>query len=94
MHSLCCFSLVLLLVPFAFIACESVTLFAFQGSWRLWALVPLGVAVLVAVIYETNVSGGPPFSSAALASAGGLAALACVWAAYSRSRGKTDETAE
>ena len=87
----CCFAIVSLLVPLAFVTCQIMTLLVLDGAWRIWGLLPLPVAALSLALLLTKDSVGP-FFAVILSATGGLAALALVWAAFGRAARKRDAT--
>lgn len=87
----CCFAIVLLLVPFAFLICQAITVLAFDGRWRVWSLSPTLVAALtLALLLGKDLAG--PFLAVCVSGVAGLAALALVWAAWRRAARERDAT--
>jgi len=73
------------LLPFFYLFCQVFTVVLYQGAWRWWCLLPLPVVVAVASLlfwFQTPVAFVVILIAAPTA---GMLALACVWAAYSRS---------
>ncbi|MGC6487876.1 MAG: hypothetical protein ACON4Z_09550 [Planctomycetota bacterium] len=73
------------LLPFLYLFCQVFTVVLYRGAWRWWCLLPLPVVVAVASLlfwFQTPVAFVVILIAAPSA---GMLALACVWAAYSRS---------
>lgn len=87
----CCFAVVMILVPIAFLICQAVTIMAFEGRWRVCSLSPTLVAALtLALLLGKDLL--RPLPAVCVSGAAGFAALALVLAVWPRSERERDAT--
>jgi len=72
------------LLPFAFLFCQVLTVVLYQGRWRLWALLPLPVALAGLIPLAYVQTPGAVVTVALAVPTLGMLALACVWGSYSK----------